>query len=113
MQVQTLKDLSTVRPWRAIQGRKSRKVGVGDVEVGDAPITVQLEEAAADIVRVSRPDEDSAKAFKAAYVAGKPHHKMDNEQMVDHIVGLVEARAAGLAAVPPVTPARAQQAMEA
>jgi (E)-4-hydroxy-3-methylbut-2-enyl-diphosphate synthase len=34
------------------------------------------------------------------YVAGKPHHKMDNEAMVDHIVELVEARAAELAAVP-------------
>jgi (E)-4-hydroxy-3-methylbut-2-enyl-diphosphate synthase len=28
------------------------------------------------------------------YVAGRPDHKMDNEAMVDHIVGLVEARAA-------------------
>jgi (E)-4-hydroxy-3-methylbut-2-enyl-diphosphate synthase len=28
------------------------------------------------------------------YVAGKPDHKMDNEKMVDHIVDLVEARAA-------------------
>ena len=27
------------------------------------------------------------------YVAGKPDHKMDNEQMVEHIVGLVEQRA--------------------
>src|SRR6201989_2245036 len=34
------------------------------------------------------------------YVAGKPDHKMDNEGMVDHIVELVEARAAELAAVP-------------
>jgi (E)-4-hydroxy-3-methylbut-2-enyl-diphosphate synthase len=34
------------------------------------------------------------------YVAGKPHHKMDNETMVDHIVELVESRAAELAAVP-------------
>ena len=24
------------------------------------------------------------------YVAGKPDHKMDNQQMVEHIVGLVE-----------------------
>ena len=31
------------------------------------------------------------------YVAGKPDHKMDNGQMVDHIVELVEARAAELA----------------
>ena len=30
------------------------------------------------------------------YVAGKADHKMDNEAMVDHIVGLVEARAAAL-----------------
>ena len=32
------------------------------------------------------------------YVAGKPDHKMDNERMVDHIVGLVEARAAEIEA---------------
>ena len=32
------------------------------------------------------------------YVAGKPDHKMDNERMVDHIVELVEARAAELKA---------------
>jgi (E)-4-hydroxy-3-methylbut-2-enyl-diphosphate synthase len=28
------------------------------------------------------------------YMAGKPDHKMDNEQMIEHIVELVEARAA-------------------
>jgi (E)-4-hydroxy-3-methylbut-2-enyl-diphosphate synthase len=32
------------------------------------------------------------------YVAGRQDHKIDNESMVDHIVGLVEARAAQLAA---------------
>ena len=32
------------------------------------------------------------------YVAGKPDHKMDNDHMVDHIVELVEARAAELKA---------------
>jgi (E)-4-hydroxy-3-methylbut-2-enyl-diphosphate synthase len=32
------------------------------------------------------------------YMAGKPDHKMDNDKMVDHIVGLVEARAAELEA---------------
>jgi (E)-4-hydroxy-3-methylbut-2-enyl-diphosphate synthase len=32
------------------------------------------------------------------YVAGKPDHKMDNDQMVDHIVQLVEARAEQLKA---------------
>jgi (E)-4-hydroxy-3-methylbut-2-enyl-diphosphate synthase len=32
------------------------------------------------------------------YVAGRPDHKLDNEGMVDHIVSLVEARAAELEA---------------
>ena len=78
------KDHTSVRPWRAIQRRVSRKIRVGSVEVGgDAPITVQsmtntltsdaaatleqirqLEEAGADIVRVSCPDADSTAAFK-------------------------------------------------
>ena len=81
----TPKDHTSVRPWRAIQRRVSRKIRVGSVEVGgDAPITVQsmtntltadaaatidqirqLEAAGADIVRVSCPDEESTKAFKA------------------------------------------------
>ena len=72
------------RPWRRIDRRPSRKIRVGDVEVGGgAPITVQsmtntltadaratieqvrqLEEAGADIVRVSCPDEDSTAAFR-------------------------------------------------
>ena len=74
---------TAVRPWRAIHRRPSRKIRVGSVEVGgDAPITVQsmtntltadaqatiaqirqLEEAGADIVRVSCPDEESTAAF--------------------------------------------------
>jgi (E)-4-hydroxy-3-methylbut-2-enyl-diphosphate synthase len=41
------------------------------------------------------------------YLAGKPDHKMDNEHMVDHIVELVEARAAELEAA-----ARTLQAAE-
>jgi len=73
------------RPWRRIDRRVSRKIRVGSVEVGgDAPITVQsmtntltadanatigqirqLEEAGADIVRVSCPDVESTAAFKA------------------------------------------------
>jgi (E)-4-hydroxy-3-methylbut-2-enyl-diphosphate synthase len=85
------KDHTSVRPWRAIQRRPSRKIRVGSVEVGgDAPITVQsmtntltadaaatidqirqLEEAGADIVRVSCPDEDSTKAFSAIAKAAK------------------------------------------
>ena len=80
----TAQDHTHLRPWRAIQRRPSRKIRVGAVEVGgDAPITVQsmtntptadaqatiaqvraLEEAGADIVRVSCPDEDSTAAFR-------------------------------------------------
>jgi (E)-4-hydroxy-3-methylbut-2-enyl-diphosphate synthase len=85
------KDHTSVRPWRAIQRRPSRKIRVGSVEVGgDAPITVQsmtntltadaaatidqirqLEEAGADIVRVSCPDEDSTRAFSEIAKASK------------------------------------------
>jgi (E)-4-hydroxy-3-methylbut-2-enyl-diphosphate synthase len=32
------------------------------------------------------------------YVSGKPDHKLDNDQMVDHIVQLVETRAAQIQA---------------
>jgi len=80
----TAQDHTHVRPWRAIERRKSRQIHVGRVPVGgDAPITVQsmtntitgdaaatiaqireLEEAGADIVRVSCPDEDATAAFK-------------------------------------------------
>src|ERR1700740_1778039 len=78
-------------PWRRIDRRVSRKIRVGSVEVGgDAPITVQsmtntltadagatidqirqLEEAAADIARVSCPDEESTAAFKTIAKAAK------------------------------------------
>jgi len=87
----TAQDHTHLRPWRAIARRPSRKIRVGNVEVGgDAPITVQsmtntltadaaatidqirqLEEAGADIVRVSCPDEDSTTAFKAIAKASK------------------------------------------
>ena len=80
----TVQDHTHVRPWRAIDRRVSRKIRVGKVEVGgDAPITVQsmtntltadaaatidqirqLEDAGADIVRVSCPDVESTEAFK-------------------------------------------------
>ncbi|HBF97022.1 MAG TPA: 4-hydroxy-3-methylbut-2-en-1-yl diphosphate synthase, partial [Alphaproteobacteria bacterium] len=73
----------SVRPYREIRRRKSRQIFVGDVPVGgDAPITVQsmtntvtgdaaatlnqiraLEEAGADIVRVSCPDEAATAAL--------------------------------------------------
>jgi (E)-4-hydroxy-3-methylbut-2-enyl-diphosphate synthase len=77
-------DHTHIRPWRRIERRKSRQIRVGDVLVGgDAPITVQsmtntptsdagatidqirkLEEAGADIVRVSCPDVESTVAFR-------------------------------------------------
>ena len=74
-----------IRPHRIINRRKTREVKVGKVIVGGkSPISVQsmtntlttnieetikqiqaLEEAGADIVRVSCPDEDSTKALKS------------------------------------------------
>jgi len=80
----TVEDAMKVRPWRTIDRRPCRKIRVGSVEVGgDAPISVQsmtntptpdvaatvaqiraLEDAGADIVRVSCPDEDSTAALK-------------------------------------------------
>ena len=73
----------SIRPYRDIYRRKSRKIHVGSVAVGgDAPITVQsmtntrttdvaatvkqihdLEAAGADIVRVSCPDQESSAAL--------------------------------------------------
>lgn len=74
----------SIRPYRDIARRKSRQIHVGKVAVGgDAPITVQsmtntlttdvaatvaqikqLEQAGADIVRVSCPDQESSLALK-------------------------------------------------
>ena len=74
----------SIRPFRDIKRKKTKKIKVGKVEVGgDAPISVQsmtntlttnvdetikqineLEEAGADIVRVSCPDKDSSLALK-------------------------------------------------
>lgn len=74
---------SSIRPWRAIERRKSRQIMVGNVPVGgDAPITVQTmtntltsdaaatiaqirrcEEAGVDLIRVSCPDEESTAAL--------------------------------------------------
>ena len=81
----------TVRSYRQILRRKCRQIHVGPVPVGgDAPITVQsmtntptpdagatidqirrLEEAGADIVRVSCPDEESTAALKTIVKAAK------------------------------------------
>ena len=75
--------MSSIRPWRDIQRRKSRQIMVGSVPVGgDAPITVQTmtntptadaratidqirrcEEAGADLIRVSCPDVESTAAL--------------------------------------------------
>jgi (E)-4-hydroxy-3-methylbut-2-enyl-diphosphate synthase len=43
------------------------------------------------------------------YVAGRPDHKMDNERMVDHIVGLVEARASEIEAAKAAEPLQAAE----
>ena len=81
----------SIRPYRDIVRRKSRKIRVGAVEVGgDSPITVQsmtntltsdpkatiaqikrLEDAGADIVRVSCPDEASTAALKTIVRASR------------------------------------------
>lgn len=75
--------MSALRPWRAIDRRASRQIMVGDVPIGGAaPIAVQsmtntptpdieatlsqvraLEEAGADIVRISCPDVESTQAL--------------------------------------------------
>lgn len=81
----------SIRPYRDIARRKSRRVMVGSVAVGgDAPITVQTmtntltadaeatiaqirrcEEAGVDIIRVSCPDEDSTAAMSRIVRAAK------------------------------------------
>ena len=81
----------SVRPYRDVHRRKSRRVMVGSVPVGDgAPITVQtmtntptadakatieqirrVEEVGCDIVRVSCPDEDSTAALGAIVKAAR------------------------------------------
>ena len=74
----------TIRPYRDIKRKKTKKIKVGSVAVGgDSPISVQsmtntlttdvdgtirqvneLEEAGADIVRISCPDQDSSLSLK-------------------------------------------------
>jgi (E)-4-hydroxy-3-methylbut-2-enyl-diphosphate synthase len=76
--------MSSIRPWRDIERRKSRQIMVGAVPVGgDAPITVQTmtntptedaratidqirrcEDAGADIIRVSCPTPEATTALK-------------------------------------------------
>ena len=74
----------SIRPFRAIKRKKTKKIKVGKVEVGgDAPISVQsmtntlttdiaatvkqvneLSQAGADIVRISCPDKESSMSLK-------------------------------------------------
>ncbi|MDE1172895.1 MAG: flavodoxin-dependent (E)-4-hydroxy-3-methylbut-2-enyl-diphosphate synthase [Parvibaculaceae bacterium] len=83
--------MHAVRPWRDIARRRSRQIFVGKVPVGgDAPIAVQsmtntltsdaaatieqirgLEEAGADIVRVSCPDVESTTALREIVKAAR------------------------------------------
>src|SRR6185437_660081 len=94
--------------------RKSRKIRVGSVEVGgDAPISVQsmtntltsdaratidqvrrIEDAGADIVRVSCPDEESTAALKAIVRASRVPIVAD---IHFHYKRAIEAAAAGAA----------------
>ena len=73
-----------IRPYRTINRKVTKKIKVGNISVGgDSPVSVQsmtntlttdikatinqihrLEEAGADIVRVSCPDEESTKDLK-------------------------------------------------
>ena len=77
----------SIRPFRDIKRKKTKKIKVGKIDVGgDAPISVQsmtntlttnvnetikqinqLSDAGADIVRVSCPDEDSSLSLKKNY----------------------------------------------
>ena len=113
----TAQDHTHVRPWRAIDRRKSRQIHVGPVPVGgDAPITVQsmtntitgdakatieqirqLEEAGADIVRVSCPDEDATAAFKTIAREAKVPLVAD---IHFHYKRGIEAAKAGAASMP-------------
>jgi (E)-4-hydroxy-3-methylbut-2-enyl-diphosphate synthase len=83
--------MSSLRPWRHIERRKSRQIMVGSVAVGgDAPVTVQTmtntptsdaaatiaqirrcEEAGVDIIRVSCPDKESTAALREIVLAAK------------------------------------------
>lgn len=83
--------MSSLRPWRHIERRKSRQIMIGSVAVGgDAPVTVQTmtntptsdaaatiaqirrcEEAGVDIIRVSCPDKESTAALREIVLASK------------------------------------------
>ena len=107
---------NSIRPWRNITRRTSRKVMVGDVAVGgDAPISVQTmtntdtrdvsetvsqilrcTEAGADIVRVSVPDRKSSKAL-AEIVRESPVPIVADIHF--HYMRAIESAAAGAACI--------------
>jgi (E)-4-hydroxy-3-methylbut-2-enyl-diphosphate synthase len=106
--------MSSIRPYRDIQRRKSRKIRVGAVEIGgDAPITVQtmtntltsdaratiaqvkrIEDAGCDIVRISCPDAESTAALKTIVKATRIPIVAD---IHFHYKRAIEAAAAGAA----------------
>ena len=87
-----------IRPHRIINRKKTREIKVGNISVGGgSPISVQsmtntitsdvkstvkqilsLEEAGADIVRVSCPDESSTKALKNGMKTEKLFQQLEN-----------------------------------
>ena len=94
----------SIRPFRDIKRRKTKKIKVGNVEIGgNAPISVQsmtntlttnvdaivkqiseLTEAGADIVRVSCPDKDSTLSLKKIIKLSLIHtDAADEEDSVD------------------------------
>src|SRR5579875_834346 len=123
------------RPWRRIDRRPSRKIRVGSVEVGgDAPISVQsmtntltadaqatieqvreLEDAGADIVRVSCPDVESTAAFKDIVKAVKVPLVADIHFHYKRGIEAAEAGAACLRINPGNigTPARVKEVVQA
>ena len=85
----------SVRPFRDIKRKKTKKIKVGKVEIGGgAPISIQsmtntlttnvdetikqiekLIKEGVDIVRISCPDRDSSLALKKIIKRVKKHHK--------------------------------------
>src|SRR5512145_1281109 len=106
----------SLRPYRQIHRRQSRQIMVGSVPVGgDAPISVQsmtntltadaeattaqvkaLEEAGADIVRVSCPDEASTAALKRIVAAARVPIVADIHFHYKRAIEAAEAEAACL-----------------
>jgi (E)-4-hydroxy-3-methylbut-2-enyl-diphosphate synthase len=128
-------DIHHVRPWRAIERRKTRQIRVGNVLVGgDAPISVQsmtntltsdanatltqirqMEEAGADIVRVSCPDVESTQALKTIVQQAKVPIVADIHFHYKRAIEAAEAGAACLRINPGNigSPARVKEVVQA